>query len=49
MLAAETSQLGKEHDHWFVRLRPAVKDKPSYVLRQIIKPAGGGLLPVDAE
>jgi len=33
MLAAETSQLGKEHDRWFARLRPTVKDKPSYVVR----------------
>jgi hypothetical protein len=25
MLTAETSQLGKEHDRWLVRLRPTVK------------------------
>ncbi|MEI2582850.1 hypothetical protein [Scytonema sp. PRP1] len=27
---------GKEHDHWFARLRPAVKNNPSHVVRKNI-------------
>jgi hypothetical protein len=44
-LTAATSQLGKEHDRWLVRLRPAVKEKPSCVVRVEFQPAEGGLLP----
>jgi hypothetical protein len=27
---------GKKHGHWFARLRPAVKNKPSCVVRKVI-------------
>ena len=38
--------LGKEHDRWLVRLRPAVKENPSCVVRVKNKrPVEGGLLP----
>jgi hypothetical protein len=44
-LTAATSQLGKEHDRWLVRLRPAVKEKPSCVERESNKrPVEDGLL-----
>ncbi len=50
LLPQKHQSLGKEHDHWFVWLHPAVKEKPSHVVRERNKqPAEGGLLPVDAE
>ncbi len=45
MLTAETSQPRKEHDRWFAWLRPAVKNKPSCVVRERNQPVEDGLLP----
>ncbi len=35
-LPQKEQSLGKEYDHWLARLRPAVKNKPSHVVRKVI-------------